>query len=190
MQTLIKPLLFILGFTLGAIIFNKCSKVEYKNINTVEYRFKDTLVLTHVVEVPTPVVKWKSSKVKLDTIYEHLLDSAYVYYPVQSDTLPINSYEDSLITSKIKLKWKIGTVGYLSSFEPTIEYIQDSIVKDTKLIFEVKPKNKLEYLVSVSNKLGVKAGIGYKGWFLEPAINFDINKYSNQLFQIYLTKKF
>ncbi len=186
-------------FILGILLCSKCSENKYKIVNTIEYQFKDTLFVTKILNVPEPIIKWVDDvKWKHDTTYQTLVDTftQYYGYPEQMDSFPINFYQDSTsfmgvhstdigTAGTVRLKWSAETQGYLISLIPEITFIPDSI--EAKVVIKVPKKSPWTFSAGISNRLSAKVGVGYKGWSLEPTINF--NKLNPQ-FQLFLTKTF
>lgn len=190
---------FVFAFLLGMTVLSKCKETKYEFVNTVEYRFKDTLYITDTLTVPKPVIKWVNAyNWKHDTTYQNLIDTIVQYYgyPEASDSFPVNEYKDSVsfmgvrstdigTTGTVRLKWTAQTQGYLISLVPEITFVEDSI---KEVVNKIEPKkNPWTVSVGLSNRLTGKVGIGYKGWSVESAINF--NKL-NPPFQVFLTKTF
>lgn len=190
---------FVFAFLLGMTIFSKCTDTKYKIVNTVEYQFKDTLYVTDTLAIPTPVIRWvNTTNWKHDTTYQNLVDTLVEYYgyPEASDSFPVNEYKDSVsfmgvratdigTTGTVRLKWTAQTQGYLVSLVPEITFVEDSI--KTTTVTTAPKKSPWTLSVGLSNRLSGKVGIGYKGWSIEPTINF--NKI-NPPFQVFLTKTF
>lgn len=190
---------FVFAFLLAMTIFNKCTDTKYKIVNTVEYQFKDTLYVTDTLTIPTPVIRWVNKESwNHDTTYQNLIDTLVQYYgyPEASDSFPVNEYKDSVsfmgvratdigTTGTVRLKWTAQTQGYLVSLVPEITFVEDSV--KTTTVTTVPKKSPWTLSVGLSNRLSGKMGIGYKGWSIEPTINF--NKI-NPPFQVFLTKTF
>jgi hypothetical protein len=186
-------------FLLAMTIFSKCGETKYKTVNTIEYKFKDTLYITDTLTIPKPIVRWVSvTNWKHDTTYQNLIDTITQYYgyPEASDSFPVNEYKDSVsfmgvratdigTSGTVRLKWTAQTQGYLVSLVPEITFLEDSI--KTTTITSLPKKSPWTVSVGLSNRLSGKIGIGYKGWVIEPTINF--NKL-NPPFQVFLTKTF
>jgi hypothetical protein len=189
----------VFGLLLGITLMPKCTETKYKIVNTVEYQFKDTLYITDTLTIPKPIVRWVNvTNFVHDTTYQHLLDTITEYYgyPEASDSFPVNEYKDSVsfmgvrstdigTTGTVRLKWTAQTQGYLVSLVPEITFVEDSI--KTTIVTTVPKKSPWTLSVGLSNRLSGKVGIGYKGWSIEPTINF--NKI-NPPFQVFLSKTF
>jgi len=186
-------------FLLGMTIFSKCGQTKYKIVNTIEYKFKDTLYVTDTLRIPKPIVRWVNvTNWKYDTTYQTKLDTFIQYYgyPEASDSFPVNEYKDSVsfmgvratdigTSGTVRLKWTAQTQGYLVSLVPEITFVEDTV--KTSVTTTLPKKSPWTVSVGLSNRLSGKIGIGYKGWALEPTINF--NKL-NPPFQLFLTKTF
>jgi hypothetical protein len=186
-QTLFSHLLtMIIGFLLALLTMSECHTPKIKYITTVEYKFRDTLIVEK--EVPVPITKW-ITKVE----YQKLVDSLYTvdtlisYYPIYKDqipdSIPVNVYQDSIITPDSKLKWTAETLGYLKSFKPEL-----TINRKIDSIFVQPLKPRFSVGVGMSNKLNLKVSLGYKGWMFEPV--FALNpKNTIQQNQLFITKQ-
>lgn len=127
---------------------------------------------------------------KTDTLVQHVLhlmtDTIREAYPNEVDFdyanyVPINEYEDSVITDDYKLNWKSSVYGTILTMDMDVKTFE----KATPV---TKPKAKnwqagLGLGVGQAGGLYPKASVGYKGWMIEPV--FDSNfKYD----RIYVTK--
>lgn len=184
MKTLPFLFTFALGFGLCLWLTTKgCFHTkETQFINTVEYRFKDTILFEKVsVYIPITKIKTEIDSAILEKFVEiYKVDTTFID---TSYNMVINQYQDSTETENYKLKWKAETLGYLTNFENEVIITKDSTVQTiTKII---KPKFCAQ--VGISNLLESKIGVGYKGWMLEA--NFEpVNKFKFK--QLFITKQF
>lgn len=161
--------------------FTPTTNIEY--VNTVEYRFRDTIIYEKVL-VPVPVV---TEKIKIDSIIREKFTDIYhvdKFYVDTSLNMVINKYSDTVETLDYKMKYNIETLGYLTNFENEVIVTKDSTVNTiTKMI---KPKFCVQ--AGMSNLFHPKFGVGYKGWMLELEFN-PINQ-KPKFQQFFITKQF
>jgi hypothetical protein len=117
----------------------------------------DTIREEVQVKIPIHVTKYVTRE---DSIFKFITDSIYLdRYVDKDEPIPVNEYQDSILTKDYKLKYDISTVGQLLDFKYDL-----SLFKETP----IKPRVK-NWMVSgsVSDKLNFKLGFGYKGWNVE-----------------------
>ncbi len=177
----------VLGFVIALFMMSKCNEPKVQIVETIQYKFKDTLIVEK--EVPVPVVQYVTKREYirlLDSI--HVTDTSIVYYPVDNDSIPLNHYEDSTSTDNIKLVWKADVLGYMVAFNSTITTERDTTITVNPLVRTIIKKPSFLVQVGMSNKLNLKMGLGYKGWIIEPVLCLN-PKNSIQQNQIFLTKQ-
>lgn len=118
---------------------------------------------------------------EIDTININVTDS------VETETIPINHYEDSIFTKDYTLRWTAETYGFLTSMIANVQLNPNSNQPRSPVIINNKNKYNWTIGAGISNQLNLKASVGYKGWLLEGEFANN-NKYNFN--QLYITKQF
>jgi hypothetical protein len=210
----ILPSLFFiaLGFVLCALLsWRGCISIEapVKDLpqDTLYVQtFRDTFHTTYVTDT---VVRYKTKYVPVTTIQKVFGDTLFVYEDTDSSgirsnwidlgdstqlrwavdsgsmsepTIPVRTYQDSLISDQYNIQWEASVLGTLIDISHLIEFKKDSTVH-TEARTVVKKTNWVVE-AGVSNRLGYKGGLGFKGWKLEAEFR------DKRLDEVYFTRQF
>jgi hypothetical protein len=178
---------FALGFGLCLWLstkgcFGSTKDVQY--VNTVEYKFKDT-VIVKTKRVPV-YISVETEKTNLDPlVIEKFIDVYHVdtTYIDTSFNMIVNTYRDTVRAKDFSFNYTLETLGYLTKFDSEVSINKDSTVRT---ITQLK-KPRFCAQVGLSNLLHPKVGLGYRGWILEAEFGpIDKPRFN----QIFLTKQF
>lgn len=159
----------LIGYFIGC---NSKIKTVEKQIYVTRY---DTIREEVQVKVPVPITKYVT---ETDSIFKLITDSVYLdRYVDKDEPIPVNQYQDSIMTKDYQLKYDISTVGQLLDFKYNL-----SLFKETETPIKPRIKNWMASGAFSSNA-NFQVGFGYKGWFTQVEFQKKLN-------QVWLGKQF